>query len=285
MENLNPHLVVGSVWARTANNATSTVLAVSNQDLKADVLEKFPQQVVFLTSKYKILTQDIDTFLRNRVYQGIDPTVVSLMEALTTEPEPEEDDDVDIDSVDLPAEKSFDSMVASTNEESEESEESEEDDTIPVFEPAEFDGLALDRHFLSYSEAPYHTGDTLHVLRFALDRELNIDQLRAIFRDSDQNTPTIDQFIIDSSEERVEVPVYAFVQVFMEVGAGGEGVAAVHLLSSGDFRADAPGAENTAAVTAPTQSAEPVLIPQLQVVPGTAAPTNANLQVTVTAQN
>jgi len=283
MENLNPHLVVGSVWARTANNATSTVLAVSNQDLKADVLEKFPQQVVFLTSKYKILTQDIDTFLRNRVYQGIDPTVVSLMEALTSEPEPE-DEEVDIDSVDLPAEKSFDSMVASTDEESAETEE-ESDDTIPVFEPAEFDGLALDRHFLSYSEAPYHTGDTLHVLRFALDRELNIDQLRAIFRDSDQNTPTIDQFVIDSSEERVEVQVYAFVQVFMEVGAGGEGVAAVHLLSSGDFRADAPGAENTAAVTAPTQSAEPVLIPQLQVVPGTAAPTNANLQVTVTAQN
>lgn len=283
MENLNPHLVVGSVWARTANNATSTVLAVSNQDLKADVLEKFPQQVVFLTSKYKILTQDIDTFLRNRVYQGIDPTVVSLMEALTTEPEPEEDDDVDIDSVDIKVVKDgFEQVISGAEEESE---DGEDDNGIPVFEPAEFDGLALDRHFLSYSEAPYHTGDTLHVLRFALDRELNIDQLRAIFRDSGQNTPTIDQFVIDSSEERVEVQVYAFVQVFMEVGAGGEGVAAVHLLSSGDFRADAPGAENTAAVTAPTQSAEPVLIPQLQVVPGTAAPTNANLQVTVTAQN
>jgi len=283
MENINPHLVVGSVWARTSNNSSSTVLAVSNQDLSQEVLEKFPQQVVFLTSKYKILTQDIDTFLRNRVYQGLDTTVISLMEALTTEPEPEEDDDVDIDSVDIKVVKDgFEQIIASVEEDSE---NGEDDNGIPVFEPAEFDGLDLDRHFLSYSEAPYHTGDTLHVLRFALDRELNIDQLRAIFRDSDQNTPTIDQFVIDSSEERVEVQVYAFVQVFMEVGAGGEGVAAVHLLSSGDFRADAPGAENTAAVTAPTQSAEPVLIPQLQVVPGTAAPTNANLQVTVTAQN
>lgn len=283
MENINPHLVVGSVWARTSNNSSSTVLAVSNQDLSQEVLEKFPQQVVFLTSKYKILTQDIDTFLRNRVYQGLDTTVISLMEALTTEPEPEEDDDVDIDSVDIKVVKDgFEQIIGGAEEESE---DGEDDNGIPVFEPAEFDGLALDRHFLSYSEAPYHTGDTLHVLRFALDRELNIDQLRAIFRDSDQNTPTIDQFIIDSSEERVEVQVYAFVQVFMEVGAGGEGVAAVHLLSAGDFRADAPSVENTAAVTAPTQSAEPVLIPQLQVVHGTAAPMNANLQVTVTAQN
>lgn len=281
MENINPHLVVGSVWARTSNNSISTVLAVSNQDLSQEVLEKFPQQVVFLTSKYKILTQDIDTFLRNRVYQGLDTTVISLMEALTTEPEPE-DDDVDIDSVDIKVVKDgFEQVIGGAEEDSE---DSEDDNGIPVFEPAEFDGLALDRHFLSYSEAPYHTGDTLHVLRFALDKELNIDQLRAIFRDSGQ-TPTIDQFIIDSTEERVEVSVYAFVQVFFEVGAGGEAVAAVHLLSVGDFRADTNEVTEVEPQAQEATAEQPVLIPQLQVVSGTAAPVNPAVQITVTSQS
>lgn len=281
MENINPHLVVGSVWARTSNNSISTVLAVSNQDLSQEVLEKFPQQVVFLTSKYKILTQDIDTFLRNRVYQGLDTTVISLMEALTTEPEPE-DDDVDIDSVDIKVVKDgFEQVIGGAEEDSE---DGEDDNGIPVFEPAEFDGLALDRHFLSYSEAPYHTGDTLHVLRFALDKELNIDQLRAIFRDSGQ-TPTIDQFIIDSTEERVEVSVYAFVQVFFEVGAGGEAVAAVHLLSVGDFRADTNEVTEVEPQAQEATAEQPVLIPQLQVVSGTAAPVNPAVQITVTSQS
>ena len=281
MENINPHLVVGSVWARTTTNSTSTVLAVSNQDLSQEVLEKFPQQVVFLTSKYKILTQDVDTFLRSRVYQGLDTTVISLMEALTTEPE-QEDDDVDIDSVDIKVVKDgFEQIIASVEEDSE---DGEDDNGIPVFEPAEFDGLDLDRHFLSYSEAPYHTGDTLHVLRFALDKELNIDQLRAIFRDSGQ-TPTIDQFIIDSTEERVEVSVYAFVQVFFEVGAGGEAVAAVHLLSSGDFRADTNEVTEVEPQAQEATAEQPVLIPQLQVVSGTAAPVNPAVQITVTSQS
>ena len=282
MENINPHLVVGSVWARTTTNSTSTVLAVSNQDLSQEVLEKFPQQVVFLTSKYKILTQDVDTFLRSRVYQGLDTNVISLMEALTTEPEPEEDDDVDIDSVDIKVVKDgFEQVIGGAEEDSE---DGEDDNGIPVFEPAEFDGLDLDRHFLSYSEAPYHTGDTLHVLRFALDKELNIDQLRAIFRDSGQ-TPTIDQFIIDSTEERVEVSVYAFVQVFFEVGAGGEAVAAVHLLSSGDFRADTNEVTEVEPQAQEATAEQPVLIPQLQVVSGTAAPVNPALQITVTSQS
>lgn len=264
MENINPHLVVGSVWARTTTNSTSTVLAVSNQDLSQEVLEKFPQQVVFLTSKYKILTQDVDTFLRSRVYQGLDTNVISLMEALTTEPEPEEDDDVDIDSVDIKVVKDgFEQIIASVEEDSE---DGEDDNGIPVFEPAEFDGLALDAHFLSYSESPYHTGDTMHTLRFALDRDLSIDQLRSVFRVT--SATAIESFEIDSVEERVSVDIDAFVQVFLEVGAGGDAVGCVCVLSQGDYRAKqagdyAPPAEAEQPVAQPEET---VLIPQLQVV-------------------
>ena len=256
MQQINPNLVVGSVWARGSNGNTSTVLAISNDGLSDAVLEKFPRQVVFLTSKFKVLTQPIDMFIDSRVYQGIDEGVAALMAEVTSEPEPDEDDKVDIDAVDLGDETVDESSV----------EDEGEAETIPVFEPAQFAGLNLDAHFLSYSESPYHTGDTMHTLRFALDRDLSIDQLRSVFRVT--SATAIESFEIDSVEERVSVDIDAFVQVFLEVGAGGDAVGCVCVLSQGDYRAKqagdyAPPAEAEQPVAQPEET---VLIPQLQVV-------------------
>lgn len=252
MQQNNPNLVVGSIWARGSN--ASTVLAVSNEGLSPEVLENYPQQVVFLTSKFKVLTQPIEMFVSSRTYQGIDANIESLMAAVTAEPDPEADD-VDIESIDLGDETDVDESSVAEEEASEE--------TIPVFEPPQFAGLNLDSHFLSYNESPYHTGDTLHVLRFALSNELSIAQLRSVFRVSSDNS--IESFVVDSVEERVSVDIYAFVQVFLEVGAGGDAVGCVYVLSQGDFRGKQAGANAEGKVEEPAPE-QPVLIPQLSVV-------------------
>ena len=160
MTDANPQLVPGSIWQRTRKGKTSfvTVIAVSNTTLAPEVLDRFPRQVVFITDKFNILTQEVEFFTANRTFSSMDAGISNLMEAVVSPPDEadeEESETIDIDGIQL------DEQPAEPEAPSDNSDEA----PAPVFKPASVDGIDLDAHFLSYSEMPHHTGDTLHVIR------------------------------------------------------------------------------------------------------------------------
>lgn len=260
MENFDPHLIPGSVWERIVRKKGkesilhSIVLTVSNEDLKDEMLEKFPQQVVFLTSKLKVLTQDVDSFLSNRTFVEMDTRISALM-ANVVAPDDEFESDVDIDAIDLSDEPAavdpdansiadpFADLAkllpepASQLFAADTAQESPASNAVPVFLPEVYDGLNLSSSFVSYAESPspMGNGDTMHVLRFQLSKSLNLDHLRQIF-DMSANSNALEKFVIDSEQERTEVTIDGFLEVFLEVDMGPTAFGAVYLTTSGDFR-------------------------------------------------
>lgn len=249
-----PELDIGSAWQRPKSSSISTVLAITNLSLRKELQEKFPPQVVFTTSTGAVLSQDIPTFLKTREFVGTDNHVLLHMTRAIDGPlEEDEDaeDDQDIDAIDLDADSSIEDpflkgLATASMGDGEDADEGE--DTIPVFEPAIFDGLDLDDHFISYSEAPGAGGDTIHILRFALDETLNLDQIKGAFDATSDSTPTIEEFVVDSSAERTNVNISGYMPVFLEVDSEGNGVAAVYVTSVGDFRAAQAAAELESAI-------------------------------------
>lgn len=258
----NPQLVPGSVWQRVRKDKTTftTVLFVSNQGLSDAVLEQFPPQVVFLTDKLNVLTQDVGTFLASRTFHTIDMGTENLIQALLSPPEEDLDDTdptetIDKIVVDDLEEHPGGGVVVADDSESD----------IPVFTPEFFNGANLDAAFLSYTEAPFSTGDTLHVLRFALSQSLSLDQLKAAF-DLSSPIPAIEKFTVDCNQEHpTVVEPNGFIQVFLEVTNDGNGVGVVYVTSLGDFRGQPPVSEGQPVEFTPQQSEQLVTIPQVQV--------------------
>lgn len=257
----NPQLVPGSVWQRVRKgNATfTTVLFVSNSGLSEAVLEQFPAQVVFLSDKMNVLTQDVETFLSSRTFHTIDTGVENLLRALLSPPD-EDDVDESIDNIQLDDEPSILGEVVGDPDEGDDGIDMGDDSAdVAIFTPQFFNGFDLDSAFVSYTEAPFHTGDTLHILRFALSPQLTLDHLKAAF-DLSGETPAIEMFVVDCNHEHpTTVNVAGFVQVFLEVGADGNGVGAVYVTSSGDYRSQP---EPTVEVV--QQPEQLVVIPQVQ---------------------
>jgi len=276
-------LVPGSIWERTRRGKPSTyttVLMVSNLELNPQLLDKFPQQVVFLSDSLKVLTQDVETFLATRTYYGSDAGIVNLIEALLSpndqEPETDADDDedqalsgapqddaVDIDSIDV-----GDTQIQETLT-----------DDAPIFKPSLWNGVDLNKAFRGYRESPYHTGDTLHTLRFELTGGVTLDALnRAFDYGNAENSVAglvIDTFLVDCNQEYpTSVVPDGFVGVFLEIDGSANGHGIVCLTSSGDFRAretQNPVETSTPQVLiTPQHSPQPgtVIIPQLATVGG-----------------
>lgn len=229
--NLHPKLVSGSQWA-LKNNSISTVLIVTNTTVKEELQEKYPPQVVVITETGKVLSHTVEAFLSRRNYVGQSEFVSTLMEQiLDGEPDGEEDSNVDIDDIDVGADAAFDSILGSVDSAlavDDNEDNSEDNERIPVFLPASHEGLSLDAHFVSYSEAPTATG-SMHTFRFTLDDTLNVDHLAAIFSGKDAGVAPIGAVVVDGLYERVELQHYAYNATYIEVDPQGNCIARVFL--------------------------------------------------------
>lgn len=262
MIKIDPKLVSGSQWvlSKKPEGSVSTVVCVTNLTIKPDLQEKFPPQVVTITESGKILSHELGSFLSRRDYVGTSQLVAdSFQTILAGEPDDEEDDDtLAIDGIPVGNDPAFDAILGGADEGDGEDEGDiiENIEVIPVFLPAEHDGLAMDEHFVSYTEAPGATlGSTYNVLRFSLDETLNLDQVRGIFDPSqDSLNETLKNFVVDSHVERVELLKFNYVGTYLEVDPEGSGTAIVYLST------------NSLSVTDEVEE-QPVAIPELHVIP------------------
>jgi hypothetical protein len=274
------NLVPGSIWSRQSRKGTtsSRVIAVSNQGLSEETLLNFPQQVVFVTDRQKVLTQDINTFLAQRVFEGIDEQTETLVAAilnpaiLENYEDEDEEETIDFDAVDVsedlnkmlaeaikadgedapsedvPAEKKrvqvADIIEAQALAEQHNTGISPSYGSFPVYRNPDFT-LKIENHPLaeklqdacvSYSEAPFHTGDTLHTIRFVLSADLSLSQIGDAFRVSNQDA--IESFsIVNSYEQATNVSIDGYVGTFLETGINSRTYGVLYVTSVGDFRA------------------------------------------------
>jgi hypothetical protein len=229
---INPQLTHGSVWELTKTGAQVVVLAVSNEGLSPGLLERFPNQVVYINASMQINTQPVEVFTKKRIYVGINQNVQALIEQLINPPQEEEEPQIDIDEIDPDAGEDGNALADLAAGFSEEN--SQADGEIPVFETPGWGGtLPLDESFVSYTESPGFNGDTQHILRFSLSDQLSLSQLEAAFG---PGPGTIENFVVDSHEDRVEVPIDAYFGSFLEVDADANAIGVVYLSTPGKFR-------------------------------------------------
>lgn len=285
------NLVPGSIWKREGSETTteSVVLFVTNAGLSAKVLEKNPQQVVFMSADAAILSMSIDRFVKNRTYDGMSEPVSDLIAAIPGAalgaPSVDDDED-DSDLIDL-NQAVIDSALFTGGA-------SEPEATTE--EPQESGGLvinvgphplqrALESAALAYRETPFHTGDTLHEVQFLLSDELTLEMLHSAFSPADPNS--IQKFEVVLENTRFAVDFSGVIGVMLS-GIGSTAVGSLFVVSDGDFRgtvnasADQVAAPVAAPVSAPAQvvaapAAAPVAKPEVvtiqRTVPQSVAPT------------
>lgn len=214
------NLVSGSLWSReTKKNgqSISVVLFVTNEGLQEKVLEKFPQQVVFLTENNQILSMTVEEFTRARTFAGMSEKMASLLESIIV-PDDEEEETGEIDSVEVDG-KLFVTDDNGTEEESEEEEEQEQPTSSRTDLYANFGphpkAQALADNLAVYSEAPMLPGgDTLHTLKFNIGDDLTLSDIRDAFRIDDPNS--IQKFELTTSTQTFTVDIAGFVNVMLE---------------------------------------------------------------------
>jgi hypothetical protein len=266
--------------------------------------------VVVLTESGKILNHEVTSFLKRREFVGTDNYVAArfaeILEGDDSDEDEDDGDEISIDNTEVGVDPAFAALLgnaagsAEGSEDNMDSDDSEvalgdqgipAEDGIPVFLPAEHDGLALNEHFLGYSSAPLiASGDTLHTLRFMLDSTLNIEQVEAVFDNKIISAPTLMDCIIDSHAERLELIQYLYVGTFLEVDSMGNGVAAVYLRTNKEIPGQVEVPTKAAAAAPAVEKAPTHVIPQLStssapnvVVNAGNAPSAQPAAVTVTA--
>ncbi len=284
MSEIQSNLVAGSVWERQSKRGvkSSIVLMVTNQDLSPEVQAKNPVQVVFMTESHAVLSTDVETFIHRRTFTGMNPTLVSHLEAISDiafDEDAEDDSVLDIGAISVD-ESQFRSLVNAADTGETEDDEDGDDDHDGAGElflnvgPHPFKD-ALESSFIGYREAPlFHTGDTLHTLSFMLDEQVTMQMIHAAFNPVDPNA--IQKF-------EITVPVLGSFQIEHEGTAGvflesngSFSVATLNLTTKADFRVDinSPVEE---VVEAPAVAAPVVAAPA----PQTAAPQTAAAQAVV----
>jgi hypothetical protein len=243
MSDIQSNLVPGSIWARSKQNgdvALSTVLCVTNLGCAERVLERNPQQVVFITAKHEILSMTIEQFVVNRHYQGIDAEMAATIEAVTTESDGEYEEPIDLDAV-TADEADFTKLLGEdiSIDEDDEDDEDADDSEPEIIEstlalnvgPHPLADL-LESAFVSYTEVPSPTGDTHHILEFRLEH-LTLREINAAFFLPDENA--IQVFTVTSGTETTKIEPEGFVcAMFKATPAGSFGC--LYLSSPGNFR-------------------------------------------------
>lgn len=178
-------LVPGSVWERKGKKKVTevTVLAVTNQELSAEILEEHPQQVVFVTERMSVLSLDIESFLKGRNYSNMNEQVEELMNsavAATADVDEDDEEEGDFDKIQLPEDQDMIEVPPENN--GVVSEENGIEVNVYPFRLVEPHPLAqmLAEAFVSYTQSPWPGEQTLHTLTFLTD-DLAQEDLEAVF--------------------------------------------------------------------------------------------------------
>jgi hypothetical protein len=198
------------------------------------VLEKNPQQVIFVTGQGKVLSMGVEDFCAKRHYHTFDTDTATDFEALITLKEDDESDDDQ-----LP----IDSVVADealfAKDQSEDASEEDEPLGAPLMSlnvgPHPL-ADALRTNLRCYNEYPFHTGDTLHTLKFLLADGLTIRGIREAFTITDPNA--VQKFELVTATETFQVDIDAFVDVLLESDQYST-FGCLYVTSEGDFRSPA----------------------------------------------
>ena len=81
MSNDITFMTPGAVWINEAGKK-STLLFISNLELKPRVQERFPPQAVFLSEDGQVLTKPLDLFMEERTFFNVAPEVESMVDQL-----------------------------------------------------------------------------------------------------------------------------------------------------------------------------------------------------------
>ena len=265
------NLFPGSVWERrTRKNdvSTSVVICVTNDGLSTSILEKHPQQVVFLTDKEQILSITVSEFVRNRTYVGMSEKVAEAMGALPElvfgSDDEDEDEEINIDDIDIDETLFNDGADPDAGTEPRDDEEDEVESppirALSINVGPHPSKELLESSLVGYSESPYHSGDTLHTLSFKLGGGLTMEMVQAAFTSSDPNS--IQKFEVQASADSYQVDIDGVIGVML--GATWyETTCRLYLTSPGDFRSyinadDSPqsptDAQTITPISAPTLS-------------------------------
>ena len=94
----------------------------------------------------------------------------------------------------------------------------------------------LEEAFVAYTESPFHTGDTLHTLRFVLSDQLSLTEVANAFDISREDSIT--SFIVNNGYEiSTAVEIDGFAGAFLELNLGQPAFAVLYVTSAGHFRA------------------------------------------------
>lgn len=237
------NLIPGSIWerARKGEPSYSLVLCVTNEGLSQNVLEKHPQQVVFVTDQGKVLSMGISEFAANRSYYNFNAKAAEMFDNLINPPEEDEELDEEdaailaegIDNV-SPDETLFVSDAGPATEESAEDDVVDSSPSVMRINvgPHPIADL-LQANLVGYSESPFHTGDTLHTLKFTLGSGLTLANIRDAFKVSDPNA--VQKFELETATETFQVDIDGFVDVMLEADSWIT-YGCLYITSEGDFR-------------------------------------------------
>lgn len=227
------NLTSGSIWARQKPNSDeysySLVLCVTNEGLPERVLEKNPQQVVFVTDQGKILSMCVEDFCHKRHYFTFDASFADSFEEIITT---RDDDEVESD----PAEEgqsSIDDVVADEKLFSAEQSVKDKAGCLALNVGPHPLAEVLQSSLVGYVESPFHTGDTLHTLKFELSDSLTINGIIRAFLVSDPNS--IQKFELSTATETFQVEIDTFVCVLLESDQWSN-YGCLYITSNGCFR-------------------------------------------------
>ncbi|QDH83423.1 hypothetical protein [Achromobacter phage Motura] len=239
-------LTAGAVWQREKKGKIIqvTVLGVTNLHLKDEQAEKNPPQVVFIDSKTRMCTMNVDQFLKGRVFYNVNPIVENNLEYLlidrgiADEEADSEEDEVqelegdtgdELPDLDLGEDAESEELTdGSVNEELDE-------DPVPVqffsssnsSKPA-IDGSVLAAAVISYTQRPSPaTNEIVH--EFLVDAaQLNAEQLTQCFSTAAANGgPIYGAFILGDAMYQWErflgvYPMYSGADLLLTVVLGSE---------------------------------------------------------------
>lgn len=175
-------LVPGSVWAKSdkqGEQISVTVVGITNTEVTAKVLDRHPQQVVFITSRSHLVSQDVESFLKRRTYMTMNSQVEMLLESVISAAVEQEEEEEDFDTVELPADE-----VGVQTADGAPDQDYNEGSNFNLTNAHPLAQMLADG-FVSYTEAPWVEGMMMHCLRFTLD-ELAVEDLQAIFIEEGQ---------------------------------------------------------------------------------------------------
>lgn len=94
------YLTPGSVWTwkKKGKVMQSTVVCVTNEHVKESAQDEFPSVVVYLDSKGRFCSRQVEDFLENRQFYNVNPFVEENVNLIEYERKPSEDQETELET-------------------------------------------------------------------------------------------------------------------------------------------------------------------------------------------